>query len=175
PPRPRVGRPARPQLRRSRKTPPACPPSVEQLDRDEADLGVAGVLEVVDHHVVRTVVLVLRLADPVLPDPEAAVRRALAADAAVHHRPEVAARVGVKGTALAGLEAHLPDLDVLVHVEEPGADRLVPRCLRQLRRELSGVEGPGLENPGLHLVASLTPSMRPRVAPCKGSGSQASE
>src|SRR5438445_13807628 len=51
--------------------------SVEKLDGDEAKLGVPDVLEVVDHDVVGTRLLVLGFSTPVLPHPQGTVVRAL--------------------------------------------------------------------------------------------------
>lgn len=59
------------------------------------------------------VILILSLADPVLPHPVAAIRRALAPDPSLNDRPEVPAGVGVEPATLPELEADLPHFDVL--------------------------------------------------------------
>src|SRR4051794_40280412 len=62
--------------------------SVEQLRGDEADLGVAGVLEVVDHLVLGAVVLIAGVTHVVAAQLPGAVVGALLADPAVDHGPE---------------------------------------------------------------------------------------
>src|SRR5215470_12972851 len=110
---------------------------VEQFDGDEADLALADVLEVVDQRLVRRVLGVVRVSDVVLAGDYRPVGGALAADAAVHHGPEVPAGVGVERAALAGLQPHLPDPDAVVLEPQPGADIEVARR----RVEFGGVLG----------------------------------
>src|SRR6266498_5767156 len=102
-----------------RSDPPFGPPfraalSVEQLDGHEPDRRLAGVLEVVDHRLVRRVLRIAGITDVVLAGDHCAVGGALAADAAVHDRPEVPVRVRVERAALARLQPDLPHADAVV-------------------------------------------------------------
>src|SRR5262252_10272030 len=106
--------------------------SVEQLDGDEPDLAFADVLEIMDQRLVRRVLGVVRVTDVVLASDHRPVGGALAADAAVHHGPEVPAGVRVERAALAGLQPYLPDPDAVVLEPQPGADVEVVRRAAEL-------------------------------------------
>jgi hypothetical protein len=74
--------------------------SAEQFDGDEAELAIADVLPVMDQRFVRRVLGVGRVTDVVLAGNHRPIGGALAADASVHHGPEVPAGVGVERAAL---------------------------------------------------------------------------
>src|SRR5499427_5515641 len=124
--------------------------SVEQFHGHEADLALADVLEVMDQRLVRRVLGVVRVTDVVLAGDHRPVGGALAAGAAVHHRPEVPAGMRMERATLAGLQPDLPDPDVVVFEPQPGTDIEVARRGVELGGVLVAVERAFAEDGGCH-------------------------
>src|ERR1035437_204352 len=127
--------------------------SVEQLNGHEPDCRVAGVLEVVDHRLVVRVLGIAGITDVVLAGGHHPVSCALAADTAVHDRPEVLAGMGMEGAALAWLQPDLPPAYVVVLEPQPCADLEIARCRVQFVPVAGAVEGALAEDGSGHLIS----------------------
>src|SRR5215218_23180 len=108
--------------------------AVDELDGDEDELGVAGVLEVVDLGLARSVALVLRLAGEVALLDRRAVLHARAPAPGRDGGPEVIEHVAVEADALAGPEADLPDAHALGLGDQARADAAVVAGALELAR-----------------------------------------
>ena len=79
--------------------------------------------------------------------------QSLAADAAIHDRPEVLAGVGMEGTSFAWLQPDLPHAYVVVLEPQPCADLEIARCRVQFVPVVGAVEGALAEDGSGHLIS----------------------